>query len=454
MPHKKNDEVSIQKISLRPTLAKMLLKLKQVLIKKQNTRPKHRTLASDTLLMLLSQGVRLALQSAYFVIIARALGPEQYGAFVGATALSAILSPFSSLGSGNLLIKNVSRNPQVFREYWGNTLIVTFISGAFLTVIIGLFGRAILPVSVSPLLILVIAISDLLLARFIDIASQAFQAVHILERTAQINILLGVTRLLAALCLISFFPHPNAENWAYLYLGSTGIAAISGLILVHRILGSPRVAIARIQPEILEGFYFSLGLSAQTVYNDIDKTMLARMSSLEAVGIYAAAYRLVDVAFVPVKSLLAASYTKFFQQGATGVIGSLALSKRLTPIAASYGILAGLSLYFFAPIVPYIFGKEYEDTVNALQWLCLLPLLKSMHYFAADTLTGAGFQGVRSCVQVMIAFINVILNLWMIPRFSWVGAAWSSLASDGLLMVSLWCCVFWLHRKQVNSGSV
>lgn len=87
------------------------------------------SLARDTLWMLLAQGMRLVLQAAYFVIIARALGVEQYGAFVGATALVAIIAPFASFGGGNLLIKNVSRNRALFSEYWGNALFMSFVSG-------------------------------------------------------------------------------------------------------------------------------------------------------------------------------------------------------------------------------------------------------------------------------------------------------------------------------------
>ena len=71
-----------------------------------------------------------------------------------------------------------------------------------------------------------------------------------------------------------------------------------------------------------------------------------------------------------------------------------------------------------------------------------------MHYFAADTLTGAGFQGLRSAVQVMVAVFNVLINLWLIPLYSWKGAAWSSLASDGLLMASLWFLVAFLYGQQ------
>jgi O-antigen/teichoic acid export membrane protein len=201
----------------------------------------------------------------------------------------------------------------------------------------------------------------------------------------------------------------------------------------------------------MEGFYFSVSLSAQTVYNDIDKTMLARLSTLEATGIYAAAYRLIDVAFVPVRSILAAAYAKFFQHGASGISGSMGLVKRLVPIAGGYGFAAGIGLFLLAPIVPYVLGDEYAGIVEALRWLAPLPFLKAMHYFAADSLTGAGFQRGRSAVQVVIAVFNVLVNLWLIPLYSWRGAAWSSLASDGLLMLGLWIMVAFLYRQQLQA---
>ena len=408
------------------------------------------SLARNTLWMLLSQGIRLVLQAAYFVIIARALGAEQYGAFVGVTALVAILAPFASLGSGNLLIKNVSRNRALFGEYWGNALLISFVSGAALILLVLLVAPIVLPKTVPLLLIFLVAVTDLIFARILDTAGQAFQAVLWLSKTAQLNILPQVTRLIAALALVNFFPQWGAVGWTFLYLISTAVSALIGVILVHVSLGAPKLAISRIKPEILEGFYFSVSLSAQTVYNDIDKTMLARLSSLAATGIYAAAYRLIDVAFVPVRSLLAAAYAKFFQRGSSGISGTMDFTKRLLPIAGIYGAIAATGLFLFAPVVPYILGDEYASTVEALRWLAPLPFLKAMHYFAADTLTGAGFQGMRSAVQAFVAVFNVSVNLWLIPVYSWKGAAWSSLASDTILMLSLWAVVVFLYQRQVH----
>ena len=207
------------------------------------------------------------------------------------------------------------------------------------------------------------------------------------------------------------------------------------------------MALNRLRGELREGFYFSSGLSAQTVYNDIDKTMLAQFGSLGATGIYAAAYRLIDVAFIPIRSLLAAAYPGFFRSGHQGIASSLAYAKRLLPRALAYSAAVAVGLLIAAPLVPKVLGAEYARTTEALRWLALLPLLKTFHYFAADSLSGAGRQGLRTAVQVLIAVFNVLVNLWIIPIYSWRGAAWSSLASDGLLAASLWSCAVFLRSR-------
>lgn len=407
-------------------------------------------LARNTLWMLLAQGMRLVLQAGYFVIIARVLGPEQYGAFVGATAAIAILAPFASLGGGNLLIKNVSRNKALFAQYWGNALLMIVVSGFGLFALVLAIAPAILPKTIPLLLIVLVCLTDLIFARVLDVAGQAFQSVLWLSKTAQLNILPQVTRLIAALALMNFFTQPQALEWTFLYLISTTVSALIAVFLVHRLLGKPKLAVSRIKPEIAEGFYFSIGLSAQTIYNDIDKTMLARLASLQATGIYASAYRLIDVAFVPVRSLLAAAYAKFFQHGTSGIAGTVDFSKRLLPLAALYGVGVGVALFFLAPVVPYILGQEYQEAGQALRWLAPLPLLKALHYFAADTLTGAGFQGLRSAMQVIVAAFNVLANMWLIPLYSWQGAAWSSLASDAFLVISLWMLVVRLYQRKIQ----
>ena len=67
---------------------------------------------------------------------------------------------------------------------------------------------------------------------------------------------------------------------------------------------------------------------------------------------------------------------------------------------------------------------------------------------AADTLTGSGHQKSRSIVQVGAALVNVVLNIILIPLFSWKGAAIATIISDSVRLVCLWLIVFILYRRE------
>jgi O-antigen/teichoic acid export membrane protein len=120
----------------------------------------------------------------------------------------------------------------------------------------------------------------------------------------------------------------------------------------------------------------------------------------------------------------------------------------LLPLAAAYAALASVMLYLCAPLLPRLLGADFQPSVTALRWLAVLPLLKTVHYFAADTLTGAGYQGRRTVAQVVVAGFNVAVNVPLILLYSWRGAAWSSIASDGMLAVLLWTILWRVCQRE------
>jgi O-antigen/teichoic acid export membrane protein len=116
--------------------------------------------------------------------------------------------------------------------------------------------------------------------------------------------------------------------------------------------------------------------------------------------------------------------------------------------ALGYPVLMCVVLLLSAGLVPHILGAEYEETAEALRWLALLPIFKLVSYVFSNVLTGGGYQGIRTSVQVSVAVFNVVLNLWIIPVYSWRGAAWSSLVSDALLALSTGIAVFMVARHE------
>jgi O-antigen/teichoic acid export membrane protein len=406
------------------------------------------TLARNTGWMFLGQGLRLLIQAGYFVIIARSLGVQEYGAFAAVTAMVAIFSPFVGLGCGNLIIKNVSRNKELLDECFGNGMLMTLATGLLGIGAVISICRWVLPASIPVLVILMVALADLVCYRMIILVASAFQSVERLDKTAQFNVLVSGARFLGIAVTVLVVHHPTAELWSIVYTGTSAVATVISLIYVRGLVRSIKVTPRRIKEELLEGLYFSGSMSAMTIYNDVDKTMLARLSTLGANGIYSAAYRLIDVSFIPVSSVLYAAYAGYFRHGEGNAQAAYEYAMRLLPRPIGYSLLAFAGLLLGAPIIPKILGAEYLRTVEALRWLAILPLFKTIHYFFADALSGVGYQGLRMCLQIVVAVFNVLLNLWVIPAYSWRGAAWSSLASDGLLALIMWIAINTLRRRQ------
>ena len=419
-----------------------------------NTASIRTPLARNTAWMILGQGLRLVIQALYFVEIARSLGVRNYGAFISVVALVGIVYPFGSLGGGNLLVKNVARDSSLFSLYWGRALVLTSTFGLVLLGAVLLLSRFALPREIPLLLVAMIAVSDIVGLNLITQCGQAFQAFEKLQWTAGINVMMSAGRLAGALILVSTRPHPSALQWGYIYLGCTAVVCAISFILVRLRLGKPRFKWYMLSNEMREGFFFSASQTSQTIYNDIDKTMLARLSTLDAAGIYGAAYRLIDVSFVPVSAALWSAYPSFFRAGAHGISESFKFAKPLMRKALTYSGAVCALLLIGSGVVPYVLGPDYTATAEALRWLSVLPILKALHYFLSDTLTSAGYQGVRTAVQAGVAIFNVLINLWIIPAYSWRGAAWSSIASDALLLAGVGTAVWLISGADEKSCAI
>jgi O-antigen/teichoic acid export membrane protein len=404
--------------------------------------------------MMMARAGRMVIQAAYFVALTRCLGSGQYGAFAAVFALVGVLAPFSGMGMGNLLIKHVSRDLKLMPECLGNALLVVLVTGVVLlgvaTGVSAIFLSGTLPVALT----VVMGVPELLFLRCIDVVGQAYQAIDRLQVTAQLQVLITLAKLVSAIIVFLTMHNAQAIHWAACYLVTSGAVLALALTWALRDFGRPRTALWRIRSEWLEGIHFSIGLASQGTYNDIDKTMLARMVSLDVAGFYAAAYRIVDIAVAPINSVLNATYTAFFRQGAKGIRNTYIYARRFVKYAGAYGIVSAVALFLFAPALPAVMGHGYATAVPALRWIAVIPLFRGVQYFAANTLTGAGYQNIRSYAQLSVAGLNVGLDLWLIPLYTWRGAAWASLASDGLLAIALWIFVLVLHRREhVLSGS-
>lgn len=410
-------------------------------------RVKEEGIVRDTTHLSIAQGLRLVIQAAYFVLIARSLGPNSYGTFVTLVAMAGILGPFSGMGTPNLFIKNVRSGKRDAAICWGNGLLLTIVSGtAFSALMVATKHVLHLTVGLSGLVI--VCISDLIFVKITELAAFGFAASNRMKDNSVLTVIVSLLRLGGISVLVLILHKVSLEQWTLVYLLTSVIGTLYVVLKCMRLWGSPKVDLAALRADIAEGVFFSIGSSATTIYNDIDKVMLSKLSDFESTGIYGAAYRIIDVSMTPVRSLVGAAYPEFFRRGVGGAAATYSYARSLIAKSSIFGLLIFTALWLLAPALPHVLGHQYEAAIPALRWLALIPFMRCVHVFLGDALSGAGFQRTRTGIQVFVALLNVGLNFLILPRYSWRGAAWTSLGCDAALVMLFFTALSYRVRQE------
>ena len=278
-------------------------------------------------------------------------------------------------------------------------------------------------------------------------AAQVFQTFERMRITAGLNFLTNLFRMILAAMLVVVVHHASARTWA---IASMCVSITATLLAIYKVtanFGMPTFSLRLFFRRIGEGFIYAISGSTTTVYNDVDKVMLGHYGMTVANGIYSMAYRVVNISTVPINSIHGAAFPSFFREGVKGVKSTEQFAKKILKRTVVLGALGALGMFVFAPILPRIAGHDFGASVSALRWLCLIPLFRCFNLSAGDAITGAGFQKFRLLSQSIAAIGNFGLNLYLIPRYSWHGAAWASLLTDGSLAVLNWTILGMLSRR-------
>ncbi len=406
--------------------------------------------------LLSGSGAAMLFQALYFLLMGRMLGAREYGAFVGVVALVNVLSQFSSVGMDMVLLRTIARDRAAFAVTWSRALMISAAGFFVLLFAVLVYGHFLLPPALRQLLPY-LALSDALFGKLTQLASRALQGADLARWSAKLLALTNAARAGAAALLFLWAADTHAHVavllWVRLYSVASLLVAIVSLALVTRLLGRPRWAPVR-RAHLIEGLSFSFSSSAISVYNDIDKTLLVSHGMLAAAGIYAAAYRVVDVVSTPIVSLFAAASPRLFRQGAQqGPSGASRGARDLLRWAIPFGLIAAPLLALAAPALPRLFGHSFAASTTALRWLCLLPLLRGLHYAWGTAITACASQWLRTAAQASAAVLNLGLNLWLIPRWGWQGAAAASLLTDGMLALSTFVILRVLAARQAHRAS-
>lgn len=252
--------------------------------------------------MLAGQGGNLFLQAGYFVMMSRLLGSTEYGIFIGAFAFTSFIATYSAMGSGTLLLRYVSSDAGRFAAYWGNILLAT----TTMSTVLILAARFTAPHLLNPAsaaLVVITGLANCFCGEITRNASMVFQSFERLSVTAGLGLATSLLRLCAVTGMVLILHHATALQWSIASLAVSAFAAIAAAIAVTICYGWPKFSLQLMRLRVGEGFGYSFAFSTSTVFNDIDKTMLSHYGMNAANGVYALAYRAIDMASIPIVAL-------------------------------------------------------------------------------------------------------------------------------------------------------
>ena len=187
-----------------------------------------------------------------------------------------------------------------------------------------------------------------------------------------------------------------------------------------------------LMPWLREAWPLFINQLLQGLFFKIDALLLPGLAGDVAAGTYAAAYKVSEGAGIISSSFTLALFPRLSRETDLSHAYRLALRALLQmaiPLAVGIGLLS-------EPIVALVGGREYlPDSAVALSILiCYLPFSYA-NGLTQYVLIAAGKQRMLTGAFAVALVFNLVANLLLIPRFSYVGAAWVTVASELVLLV-------------------
>lgn len=382
---------------------------------------------------MLAKGGRAVTSLATFLLLTRALGVRDYGFYAGVLAFTNALLPLASFGAGHLVMQRVSRDRDTLRQAWGDALLASAGGTALATALLATVGTLVIP-GLPLRVILSLALSELIFVGLGEVVSYAYAAQGRFGMSAGIINAYGAARFLAIAVLYLTTPDLDLALVATAVLT---VAAVHGatVALMLTLKARPRFNVRRGLRSMRSSGSFMISLASDSLQSDVDKTMLVAAGLPAAAGVYTAGYRVVSYSLLPVRSLIQATYPRFFVRGgAGGIHETWSYAKQISRPMLLYGVVAVGGLVLFAGPIATVIGEGFDEVATVIRIMAPLLVLQSVRTTISNALTGADFQNHRTVIFVVAALFNIALNLVLIPRFSWYGAVYATYATEALLV--------------------
>jgi len=392
------------------------------------------------------------------VIVTRTLGPEGRGLYATAVTIGAIGVQFGNLGLHSSNTYYVAQNRDRLHALLGNSLVVSLGLGGLGITLAWIFFTLwpqFAPLHGTLLLFALLwipfGLAYLLLQNLLLGTQQIglYNRVELITRLLSFALIVGII-LARAITPINMF-------LASLATMLVGLLWVGSKLLVGGSRSTPsdrsRMTFSRelFQSGLRYGFKAYLAAFFAYMVLRVDLLMVKQMLGVEQVGYYSVATNTADLVLMlptvigtllfPKLSAMSDARQKwrFTRQAALGV-GLLA-----TLLAIVAGLLA-------QPALTILYGKQFLPTLPAFLWLMPAIVAISVNSIFMNYFGSLGMPLITVYSPGIAALINILLNLWLLPRFGIVGASLSSVVAYSLMLI--FSIVYIYQQRPSNDQSL
>ncbi len=364
------------------------------------------------------------------VLVARYLGPDQYGLMNYVISYVFLFQTFAVFGLDNIEVREEARHPEQFRTILGTAfcLRVFFALIAMAAVVLTAwqYEASTYTFAVICLYSLSILLSSFNVIRnyFIALVQNEYVVKTEINRTL-VGMVIKVAMYFAGLSLTWFMV---AYTFDYVLLAGGYIVSYQKKI---GRLGEWKYDRDCCRLLVHESFPLMLTSAAVMIYQRIDQVMIGKLINNESVGYFGTASRIVEVLiYVPmmlaqtIAPVLARcrerSEADYFKKAQQFMDISVWLSLLL-------GVATSLASYWI--IVP-LFGEKYAPAVVILQVMAFKAASVALSNTAGTMLVVEGLQKWAICRDLFGCVVCVGLNLWLLPKYGFLAAAFVAIASN------------------------
>jgi len=167
------------------------------------------------------------------------------------------------------------------------------------------------------------------------------------------------------------------------------------------------------------------------LFTNIDQILLGYFYNTKIVATYNTAMRIGNFSDIPMTSVASIVYPKSGQRLQTiGIKGLRHLYERSVGLILAFVIPALIFLIIFIePIVRFIATEAYLDAIPAIYFILLFSLFKPFIKYFGIAVEALEKPHYNFNLMMTLLLLNLILDLFLIPKFHLIGAALGSLIS-------------------------